>query len=145
MANLFRASLAQLAAWFPIKWVNKCGIPVLETISVTTDTDASSISYRICPWKFRQLPCSGLFLLRVNQAPADGSDAFTVSLNVSPTTTATGTTTGGALLNSSLEPVTGAEVVLRGVYLVYYNKSTGEFILVNHIPATAAAVEAAMA
>ena len=121
--------------------INSGGIPVLRTVSVTTDTTNEVVNYRICPKLFRQMPSHGLFLLHVVNAPTGTTTGFTVNLNggcVPTIVTATSTTTTSArpLLNGSGTAVTSQEIKLPNCYLIYYNKCDGTFQLVNHIVTT---------
>ena len=61
MTNLAFLSNSVLARRYPVKKVN--GIPLLQTISVTTS--GSIVTYKVCPWRFRQLCNEGLLLLRI--------------------------------------------------------------------------------
>lgn len=134
-----------LARRFPVNRVNRRGIAVLPTIGITVDTTATTVTYQLCPWRWRQLCNEGLFILRVaNAAPASAA-AYTVQISTSSSssnTTAT-TTTSHTLLNGSGTPMTSAEIINGNRYLVYYNKCDGIFQVVNHIPATAAAATTA--
>lgn len=122
--------------------VDRFGIPVMRTISVTTDTTNNTVTYGICPKLFRQLPDQGLFLLHIVNKPSGTTTGFNVSLNGSciPTVvTASTTTITGArpLIDDSGTQVTSSIVTLPNRYLVYYNKCSGVFQLVNHITASA--------
>lgn len=120
--------------------VDRFGIPVMRTIYVATDTTNETVTYGICPRLFKQLPNQGLFLLHVVNEPAGTTTGFDVSLNGSyiPTISTTTTTTiSGArpLVDGTGTQVTSATITSSNRYLVYYNKCSGVFQLIN-LPAT---------
>lgn len=119
-----------LARRFPIKRLN--GIPEMRTISVSTN--GSVITYKLCPWRFKQLCNEGLMLLRISQIPASvaGSAAFTVSLEtqVNPQEGSTGI----PLVNGLGNPMTSDKVVNGNYLLVYFNKCQGIFQVINYLP-----------
>lgn len=123
-----------LARRFPVKRLNSRGIPVMQTISVTTT--GSVVTYQLCPWRFKQLCNEGLMLLRISQIPSAGagSAAFTVSLETqaNPQTGSTGT----PLIGGSGAAMTSNRVVKGNYLLIYFNKCQGIFQVVNDIPAT---------
>lgn len=125
-----------LSRRFPVKRVNRNGIPEMHTISVSTT--GSVVTYKLCPWRFKQLGNEGLMLLRISQIPSAGagSAAFTVSLETSsnPQTGSTGT----PLIDGVGNPMTSNRVVNGNYLLVRYNKCEGVFQVVNDIPATPA-------
>lgn len=126
MTSLAFLSNSVLARRYPVKKVN--GIPLLQTISVTTS--GSIVTYKVCPWRFRQLCNEGLLLLRITQIPSAGagSAAFTVSLETSSQEGSTGI----PLVNSIGENVTSNQVVSGNVLLIYYNKCQGKFQIINY-------------
>lgn len=105
--------------------VNQRGIPVLKTQSVIANT--TNVIYSVCPFNWKQLECSGLMVLKINNAAPTGSDALLVSINTGCTEI--------ALLNGLGEQVTSADVVLNSRLLVFFNKCEGVLQLVNYIPA----------
>lgn len=127
-----------LSRRFPIRRLNGNGIPEIRTIAVTTTGNV--VTYSICPWRFKQLCNEGLMLLRISQIPAAGagSAAFTVSIQTSANPPAG--STGTPLVNGVGNPMTSNEVINGNFLLVYFDKCNGIFQVVNHIPATAAAV-----
>ena len=127
--------------------INSCGIPVIRTTAVTTDTTNSAVIYDIDCRRFYSLPNEGLMLLYVSQAPATGSDAFLVSISARRTVSGTGTITSAniPLVNGSGTQMTSAEITQGNRYIIYYNKCQGIFQVVNYIPATAPAGTAAVA
>lgn len=128
-----------------VKTVDNFGIPVLKTIYVTTDTTTTSVTYGICPRLFRQLPCEGLFILNVvNTPPTTATAAFTVNIDptltasqANTTTTTTTSSSGRALLNGVGVQLTNANITTGNRYLVYFNKTTGTFQVINYVPAAA--------
>lgn len=123
-----------LSRRFPIKRINRGGIPEMQTISVTTT--GSIVTYQLCPWRYKQLCNEGLMLLRISQIPSAGagSAAFTVSLETSanPQTGSTGT----PLIDGAGKPETSNRIIKGNYLLVYFNKCEGIFQVVNDIPAT---------
>ena len=116
----------------------------VNTLYVTVDTEATSVTYGICPKIWKLLPCEGFILLNiVNTVPATATDAFLVNidtcLTLSQVNSTTTSTNGRALLNGSGDQITNAEIIAGNRYLVYYNKNTGVFQVTNHIVAAAGA------
>lgn len=110
----------------------------VNTLYVTVDTEATSVTYGICPKIWKALPCEGFILLNiVNTAPATATDAFLVNidtcLTLSQVNSSTTSTNGRALLNGSGDQITNAEITAGNRYLVYFNKNTGVFQVTNHI------------
>lgn len=115
----------------------------VNTLYVTVDTEATSVTYGICPKIWKALPCEGFILLNVvNTVPATATDAFLVNidtcLTLSQVNSATTSTNGRALLNGSGDQITNADIIAGNRYLVYFNKNTGVFQVTNHIVAAAA-------
>ena len=115
----------------------------VNTLYVTVDTEATSVTYGICPKIWKLLPCEGFILLNItNTVPATATDAFLVNIDTCHTlnqiNAATIATNGKALLNGSGDQITNAEITAGNRYLVYYNKNTGIFQVVNHIVTAAA-------
>lgn len=138
-------SIAQrqaLARKYPICFLNRYGIPKLRTISVTTDTAGTSVTYNLCPYQWVQLPDEGLFLLNVVHTPEAGSDAFLVYLATRNNNVVDGTSTTTSsripLLNGSGDQMTSEEITAGNKYLIYYDKCNGIFQVVNHIVVAAA-------
>ena len=110
----------------------------VNTLYVTVDTDATSVTYGICPKIWKALPCEGFILLNIaNTAPATATAAFLVNidtcLTLNQVNSTTTSTNGRALLNGSGDQVTNAEITAGNRYLIYYNKNTGTFQVVNYI------------
>lgn len=125
-----------LSRRFPIKRINRGGIPEMQTISVTTTGNV--VTYQLCPWRYKQLCNEGLMLLRISQIPSAGagSAAFTVSLETSANPQAG--STGTPLIDGAGNPETSNRIVKGNYLLVYFNKCEGIFQVVNDIPATPA-------
>lgn len=110
----------------------------VNTLYVTVDTEATSVTYGICPKIWKALPCEGFILLNIaNTVPTTATDAFLVNIDTCLTlsqvnSTAT-STNGRALLNSSGDQITNAEITAGNRYLIYFNKNTGVFQVTNHI------------
>ena len=114
----------------------------VKTLYVTVDTEATLVTYGICPKVWKALPCDGFILLNIaNAAPATATDAFTVNidtcLTLSQINSTVASTSARALINGAGDPMTNAEVTAGNRYLIYYNKNLGIFQVVNYIPATA--------
>lgn len=111
----------------------------VNTLYVTVDTDATTVTYGICPKIWKLLPCEGFILLNIaNTVPTTATDAFLVNIDTCLTlsqanSTATTSTSARALLNGSGDQITNAEITTGNRYLVYFNKNTGVFQVVNHI------------
>ena len=133
---------------FPFNPYDNRGLRVLytfpvNTLYVTTDTTATTVTYGICPKIWRRLPCEGFILLNIaNTVPATATDAYLVnidtSLTLSQANSTTTSTSARALLNGSGDQITNAEITVGNRYLIYYNKNTGVFQVVNHIVTAAA-------
>lgn len=131
-------STQMLSTRFPVQRVNRNGIPSLRTLSVTTDTAGTMVTYNICPWRWKQLCNEGLMILRISNVPAAGSDAFAVSINTGGINENIATT-GVPLVGSTGVQLTSADVVNGNRLLVYFNKCDGIFQVLNHIPAATSA------
>lgn len=101
------------------------GIPVLRTTGVSAS--ATEVRYDVRPCEYRQLPKEGLFILEVRQSAPAGSAALPVALEsneIVPDNTS-------MLLNALNEEVVASDLVLNVRYLLYYNKCTKTYQLVN--------------
>lgn len=110
----------------------------VNSLYVTVDTTATTVTYGICPKIWKALPCEGFILLNItNTVPATATDAYLVNidtcLTLSQINSATTSTSAKALLNGSGEQTTNAEITVGNRYLVYYNKNSGVFQVTNHI------------
>ena len=114
----------------------------VNTLYVTVDTTTTVVTYGICPKIWKALPCEGFILLNIaNTVPTTATDAYLVNidtyLTLSQVNSTTASTNTKALLNGAGDQMTNAEVTAGNRYLVYYNKTSGIFQVVNYIPATA--------
>lgn len=110
----------------------------VNSLYVTVDTTATTVTYGICPKIWKALPCEGFILLNItNTVPATATDAYLVNidtcLTLSQVNSATASTSAKALLNGSGEQITNAEITVGNRYLIYYNKNSGVFQVTNHI------------
>lgn len=110
----------------------------VNSLYVTVDTTATTVTYGICPKIWKALPCEGFILLNItNTVPATATAAYLVNidtcLTLSQVNSATASTSAKALLNGSGEQTTNAEITVGNRYLIYYNKNSGVFQVTNHI------------
>ena len=110
----------------------------VNSLYVTVDTAATTVTYGICPKIWKALPCEGFILLNItNTVPATATAAYLVNidtcLTLSQVNSATTSTSAKALLNGSGEQTTNAEITVGNRYLIYYNKNSGVFQVTNHI------------
>lgn len=110
----------------------------VNTLYVTTDTTATTVTYGICPKIWKALPYEGFILLNIaNTVPTTATAAYLVNidtcLTLSQVNSTTASTSARALLNGSGEQITNAEITVGNRYLVYYNKNNGVFQVTNHI------------
>ena len=110
----------------------------VNSLYVTVDTTATTVTYGICPKIWKALPCEGFILLNItNTVPTTATDAYLVNidtcLTLNQVNSATASTSAKALLNGSGEQTTNAEITVGNRYLVYYNKNSGVFQVTNHI------------
>ena len=107
------------------------GIPVLKTTGVSASTTA--VSYTVNDREFFSLPKEGVFFLEVKQSSPTASATLPVTLSEGDETT-----TANSLLKSGLqENVPASDLVLNGRYLIYYNRCTNNYQLINSYPAAA--------
>ena len=129
--NPFKPNRLRVVEIFPI-----------NTLYVTVDTATTVVTYGICPKIWKLMPCDGFILLNIaNTVPTTATDAYTVNidtcLTLSQVNSTTASTNARSLVNGAGDPMTNAEVTAGNRYLIYYNKNTGVFQVVNYIPATA--------
>ena len=110
----------------------------VNTLYVTVDTTATTVTYGICPKIWKALPCEGFILLNVvNTVPTTAAATYLVNidthLTLSQVNSTTASTNARALINGSGEQTTNAEITVGNRYLVYYNKNNGIFQVTNHI------------
>lgn len=131
---------------YHVRRIDQGGIPTLDTIFSNVDTTNNTVTYGICPFQWRQLPCRGLILLNINHTATGATEGSLVSVatsvsssQVSSNPTSVNTNSGKALLNGSGDQMPTEEISTGNKYLIYYDKRTGVFQTVNHIVAPAAA------
>ena len=78
----------------------------INTLYVTTDTTATTVTYGICPKIWKLMPCEGFILLNIaNTVPATATDAYLVNidtcLTLNQVNNTTASTSAKALLNGS--------------------------------------------
>lgn len=97
---------------YPFNFSNRRGIPMIESNSITTSTDAVTITLpnRV----FRWLNDKGIVLFRLGQAIPTASNDLPIILSSNDYTQPL-TLAGG-------DPATGVNLVGPGVYLAYYDK-----------------------
>ena len=125
--NPFRPNRLRMISIFPI-----------NTLYVTVDTTTTTVTYGICPKIWKLMPCDGFILLNIaNTVPTTATDAYVINidtcLTLSQVNSTTASTNARALLNGSGTQMTNAEITTGNRYLIYYNKNTGVFQVVNHI------------
>lgn len=109
------------------------GIPVLKTTGVSSST--TSVNYTVNEYEYRALPREGVFFLEVRQSSP------TVSADLPIAVYENGETTSSSVMlkNGQQENVPASDLVQYGRYLIYYNKNTNSFQLVNSYTTTATA------
>lgn len=103
-----------MATVFPFNYVNRRGIPLIESNSVTVNTD--NVSIALPNNAFRFLDDRGILLFRLNSAIPTGTTTtlpivFSVNNITQPLTNV-----GGAA-------ITVAQLPGTGVYAIYYDKT----------------------
>ena len=105
------------------------GIPVLRTTGVSASSTAAS--YTVNENEFFSLPCEGIFFLDVRQSSPTGSSALPVALDDGEEVSTE------SLLKSGLQQnVPASDLIINGRYLIYYNRCTNNYQLINSYPAT---------
>ena len=105
------------------------GIPVLRTTGVSASSTA--VSYTVNEDEFFSLPKEGIFFLDVRQSSPTGSSALPVALNDGEEVSTE------SLLKSGLQQnVPASDLIINGRYLIYYNRCTNNYQLINSYPAT---------
>ena len=125
--NPFKPNRLRMISIFPI-----------NTLYVTVDTTTTTVTYGICPKIWKLMPCDGFILLNIaNTVPTTATDAYVINidtcLTLNQVNSTTASTNARALLNGSGTQMTNAEITTGNRYLIYYNKNTGVFQVVNHI------------
>lgn len=112
------------------------GIPVLKTTGITAT--ATQVRYDVRHEEYRMLPNEGLFFLDVRQQSAAADAALPVGLSDD-----NAENPNQSLLRNALQDeVQAGDLQLNFRYLIYYNKCTNVYQLVNAYPAAIAASEA---
>ena len=105
------------------------GIPVLRTTGV--NASSTTVSYTVNEREFFSLPREGIFFLDVRQSSPTGSSALPVALNDGEEVSTE------SLLKSGLQQnVPASDLIINGRYLIYYNRCTNNYQLINSYPAT---------
>ena len=108
------------------------GIPVLRTTGVSASS--TTVSYTVNEDEFFSLPKEGIFFLDVRQSSPTGSSALPVALNDGEDVSTE------SLLKSGLQQnVPASDLIINGRYLIYYNRCTNNYQLINSYPATISA------
>lgn len=100
-----------------VRRIDQGGIPTLDTIFSNVDTTNNTVTYGICPFQWRQLPCRGLILLNINHTATGATEGSLVSVatsvsssQVSSNPTGVNTNSGKALLNGSGDQMPTEEI-----------------------------------
>lgn len=64
---------------YRVRRIDQGGIPTLDTIFSNVDTTNNTVTYGICPFQWRQLPCRGLILLNINHTATGATEGSKVS------------------------------------------------------------------
>lgn len=105
------------------------GIPVLRTTGVSASS--TTVFYTVNEDEFFSLPKEGIFFLDVRQSSPTGSSALPVALNDGEEVSTE------SLLKSGLQQnVPASDLIINGRYLIYYNRCTNNYQLINSYPAT---------
>ena len=105
------------------------GIPVLRTTGVSASS--TTVSYTVNEDEFFSLPKEGIFFLDVRQSSPTGSSALPVALNDGEEVS-----TESLLKSGSQQNVPASDLIINGRYLIYYNRCTNNYQLINSYPAT---------
>ena len=108
------------------------GIPVLRTTGVSASS--TTVSYTVNEDEFFSLPKEGIFFLDVRQSSPTGSSALPVELNDGEEAS-----TESLLKNGLQQNVPASDLIINGRYLIYYNRCTNNYQLINSYPATISA------
>ena len=104
-------------------------IPVLRTTGVSASS--TTVSYTVNEDEFFSLPKEGIFFLDVRQYSPTGSSALPVALNDGEEVS-----TESLLKNGLQQNVPASDLIINGRYLIYYNRCTNNYQLINSYPAT---------
>lgn len=111
---------------FPYNFVNRIGIPLIESANVATND--TNVVVTLANRSFRWLNQKGVILFRLNQEiPATGATlpvVFSVNDFTQP------------LVNVGGAAITGAQLTGTGVYFIYYDKDANLMqLMTTEIPA----------
>jgi hypothetical protein len=110
---------------FPYNFINRMGIPLIESASVEVTTD--NVVITLANRSFRNLNQKGTILFRLNQEIPTGGDTLPVIFSVNDFTQPL-TNIGGTTINGSQMPGIG-------VYFIYYDKDANIMqLLTTQIP-----------
>ena len=110
------------------------GIPVLRTTGVSASS--TTVSYTVNEDEFFSLPKEGIFFLDVRQSSPTGSSALPVALDDGEDVST------ASLLKSGLQQnVPASDLIINGRYLIYYNRCSNNYQLINSYPATVSTSE----
>ena len=108
------------------------GIPVLRTTGVSASS--TTVSYTVNEDEFFSLPKEGIFFLDVRQSSPTGSSTLPVALYDGEEVS-----TESLLKNGLQQNVPASDLIINGRYLIYYNRCTNNYQLINSYPATISA------
>lgn len=98
---------------YPLNFVNRRGIPLIETSSITVNDD--NVVFTLPDRAFRFLNDKGILLFRLNQViPTGTTDTLPVLMSVNDFTQ--------PITNVGGEAITVAQMANAGVYCLYYDK-----------------------
>ena len=110
---------------YRVRRIDQGGIPTLDTIFSNVDTTNNTVTYGICPFQWRQLPCRGLILLNINHTTTGATEGSLVSIatavsssQASSNPTSVNTNSGKALLNGSGDQMPTEEISTGNKYLL---------------------------
>lgn len=112
---------------YPFNYVNRRGIPAIESSSVTVNDD--NVIFVIPDRAFRFLGNKGIILFRLNQAiPTGTTETLPIVFSSNDFTQ--------ALTNVGGTPITVSQIPGAGVYVIYYDKDANLMqLLTTQIPA----------
>ena len=99
---------------FPYNFVNRLVIPLIESASVTVNTD--NVTIELADRSFRWLNQKGVILFRINQQIAAAGDALPIVFSVNDFTQ--------PLTNIGGDAIVGSQMPAPGVYFIYYDKDS---------------------
>lgn len=112
------------------------GIYELNVTDASLSTDATpNLDLGISQCQYDALPCESVVLLKIYTALPEGSDVSPVRINTGSGTTSTSGTPAvkkAVLVDSGNTQVTGTDLTANTERLVYVNKRTGVFRLLEY-------------